>query len=312
MNRNMVREKGKILLAFILGFMIAGVGVSASILLPSKEVLYDNSQSGGSSNNVQGAIEELYERTESGSNSCDCTGESSYFIAGYTYNQDSNSANYCVTGQEATCVETNCYKNKAKNSCKAGDIIQYKVNNTDIITFNVMYDNGNTLTMQSRENTLDDVVWISYADYVEAGGSNFGSNGNNNKGPITALKKLEDATRSWINVDNQDYTMGQTVFKKNFYTGCSDYNICAQNTYILGSRVAKSRMITVQEAVDLGCSSNSSSCPKWITPTSTYWTMNASSNNSQYAWYVGTYGHVYINHPISLSLGIRAVVVVSK
>lgn len=312
MNKNIIKTNSKIVLAFILGALVAGVSVSASILLPSEEVLYDNTQSGGSSNNVQGAIEELYRKTESGSDSCDCTGKSSYFISGYTYNQDSSSANYCITGKEPTCVETTCYKNKVKNSCKAGDIIQYKVNNTDMIAFNVMYDNGNTITMQSQQNTLEDVAWISSSDYAEAGGSNFGSNGNNSKGPITALKRLEATTGGWTYVNNQNYTMGQTVFKTNFYTGCSDYNICNENTYTLESRTAKSRMITVQEAVDLGCSSNSNSCPKWMTPTSTYWTMNASNVAPQYAWYVGTYGHVYINHPIALSLGIRAVVVVSK
>lgn len=64
--------------------------------------------------------------------------------------------------------------------------------------------------------------------------------------------------------------MGTTVFKDNAYTSC-DYSVknCTENSYTLPSRMAKARMITVQEALALGCDNSStnsfkSSCPIWM------------------------------------------------
>ena len=39
---------------------------------------------------------------------------------------------------------------------------------------------------------------------------------------------------------------------------------CSSNTYTMSSRTAKARMITMQEARNAGCSSDSMSCPKWM------------------------------------------------
>lgn len=49
------------LIAFIIGgLLISGVAVYAAITFPSNEVFYSNTESGLESNNVQGAIDELY------------------------------------------------------------------------------------------------------------------------------------------------------------------------------------------------------------------------------------------------------------
>ncbi len=70
------------------------------------------------------------------------------------YNYSEIGSNQCITGEEETCKRTICYKNKTINSCPAGTIIKYKVNSTDIIGFNVLFDEGNTMTIQRRKYNL--------------------------------------------------------------------------------------------------------------------------------------------------------------
>ena len=240
------------------------------------------------------------------------------FIGVYKYSTATSTK--CITGNESTCVKSTCYKTKTSGSCPVGTIIKYKVNDSDIVTFHVMYDTGSTMTMQSQKNILYGTRW--YQSDPTNGFSN-------TTGPIVALPALESATAGWTNVNNQTYTMGTTTFKTNAYTGCSTYSSCATNTYTLASRTAKARMITIQEAKYLGCTATNKSCPIWMNnylPQSTsyggtindttdrntgYWTMNAYPSNIYYAWFVSSHGSVQ-NYDAYAPFGIRAVVVVSK
>ncbi len=164
----------------------------------------------------------------------------------WKYDQVTGSSTFCVTGEESTCVE---YTEKPK-TYEVGTIVKYKVNDTEEKYFHVVSDNGDTLTLQQRENIVYDIAWY-------AGGSN-------TKGPLTILPALESATSGWTNVLDQTYTMGTTIFKDNAFTECSSYNSCTTNTYTLGERTAKARMITVQEAHGLGCTGSPKSCPIWM------------------------------------------------
>lgn len=318
-----IKENSKIALAFILGFLISGIAVYASTVLSSGEVSYDNSKSHSSYDNVQGAIEELYRK----SGNCTvgaCSLVDSKFVIAYTYNQNQGSKNYCVTGDEETCVRTDCYT--SSKTCPAGTIIDYIVSGTNIRErFHVVSDKGNKIVMQSQKNIIKNVAWYTQSD--------------NTKGPLTILPVLEEATSSWTNVETQKYVMGETTFKNNAFTGCSDFDSCNTNVYTLASRTAKARMITVQEAADLGCTTQDSSCPIWMynylyqstlyggtvadssqsSSTSDYnhgyWTMNAYSLDSTHVWYIAKLGHIYANYSTGSVLtlyGARAVVEVSK
>jgi len=245
----------------------------------------------------------------------------------------------CITGEEPTCVKTTCYESTAEGSCPAGTIIKYKVNDTDIVTFHVMYDNGTTLTMQSQKNTISYVQWISETDYAteNTDGTSCSYVACNDEGPMTVLVALERATKSWTNVNDQTYAMGTTIFAgDNAYTSCSSYNSCTTNTYTLDSRTAKARMITVQEAANLGCTRTNKSCPVWMynylyistsyggtvsdstTDPATgsnnygYWTMNVNSSNAWSDWGVSNRGRVDYEGASNTYYGARAVVVVSK
>lgn len=253
-------------------------------------------------------------------------------IGAYTYNEEEGATNYCVTGEEASCKPTNCYRNKESGSCPAGTIIKYKVNDTDVIPFHVMFDDGEKITMQSQRNIVDDgTPWISKEDYLNAGGIESDwhwAYGNGNKGPITALNVLENATKNWKNVNNQTYTVGTTVFKENAYTKCNSTFNCSENFYTLPERTAKVRMITIQELKALGCN-NGSTCPIWIfnylssnqavnmDKQDKYMTMsisNLKTNNREYGhhYYVG--GNKLVNNGgrAADSEGIRAVVEINK
>ena len=330
-----VNKNYKVVIGIIIGITISiGIGVSA---LATKDITYDNSKSGLTSTNLQGAIDELNTKAttkiEEAKKECPegykCI--KTNFMDAYTYNQTSGASNYCITGEESTCVETSCYKNKTSGSCPSGTIIKYAVNSNTTKYFHVLHDDGATMTLQQRENTV----------YTE---ERWNSNHENTEGPTTLLSLLNNATSGWTNVNDQTYTMGITNFNNtNFYTGCSSYNSCTQNIYTLGKRTGKARMITVQEAAAVGCTRSAQSCPIWMynylsdstryggtvddeatssgVYNSSYSTMSASPNSYQYnnyyidqIWvikYLGYLDEHLISYPAEYNQ-IRAVVVVNK
>jgi len=310
-----------LIIGLTIGMLISGIGVYATTILSSSEVSYDNSKSNSLSNNVQGSIEELYKKS-SNCTTGSCSLTQSNFYVGYTYNQTSGASNYCVTGDEATCTRTDCYTSSNK-TCPAGTIIDYIVSGTNTrVRFHVIKDKGKTMTMQSQKNTIYNLAWDS--------------SGVNTKGPTTILPQLEKATSSWTNVEDQTYTMGETVFKDNAFTGCSSYNSCTENKYTLGSKTVKARMITVQEANTFGCTTSNSSCPIWMYNYTYgamsyggtvddniertmhnygYWTMSSYQLDTIHAWYIAKNGHIYANYSTGTNLllyGARAVIEVSK
>ena len=102
-----------------------------------------------------------------------------------------------------------------------GTIIKYAVNNQKTKYFHVLHDDGETITMQQRENTIYNTIWNSDND--------------NKRGPLIALEKLEEATNYWDNVINQDYNMGTTKFgtADNGFSGCKEHNVCNYNHYTI-------------------------------------------------------------------------------
>jgi len=206
----------------------------------------------------------------------------------YRYSEED--ATKCIYGTETTCVELT----ERPNTYEAGTIVKYKVNDQEEKYFHVISDNGTTLTMQQQEYIASEVAWYS-------------TENNNTYGPVTALERLEQETINWTNVKDQTYTSGVTTFKTNAFTGCSyDENgivSCTANTYTLPQRTAKARMITVQEATELGCKVGvSGSCPRWMYQTlddlvwcpscrANYWMMSAASSDNTKAfvlWHNGS------------------------
>lgn len=248
----------------------------------------------------------------------------------YNYD-DKNEATKCITGEEATCQVSDCITNTDKDSCNTGTIVKYKVNDTEEKFFYVLHDDGNKLTLQQRENTTHNTLWCSKEDYIEQQGveTDYGETGNNNKGPITALQLLEDSTNGWVNVNEQQYTLGTTNFNDtNEFTGCDSYSSCSKNTYTMERKNARARMITIQELSALGCTTTENSCPIWVSnylKQSTvyggtidddvslgYLTSSAFSSDLNSSWYVKASGNVYYDSIKNSDKAVRAVVEVSK
>jgi len=226
----------------------------------------------------------------------------------WKYDQTSGSSTFCVTGEESTCLPIN------PKTFEPGTIIKYKVNPTTEKYFHVVSDGSDTIILQQRENTLNSISWNSNSD--------------NAKGPLVVLPALENATSNWTNVLDQTYTLGTTVFKNNAYTGCSTYNSCSTNTYTLGQRTGKARMLTIQEASSFGCTYSNQTCPVWMhnyLKDSTnsggtvnqgndygYWTLSVLSSNNAYVFGVNYGGNVTSNYNTNATRGARAVIKVNK
>ena len=284
----------KIMVAFILGGILTSTVTYAATTLASSNVSYNNTSSKLSSATVQGAIDEIY-NTATGGN---IVYNNKNIVGAYMYD-----ATTCKTGNEVTCRKTDCPNDTSNNSCSSGTIIKYKVNDNTTKTFHVLHDDISTLTLQQNEKTVSTAWYSESAD--------------NTKGPLTALSALEDATSGWNNVNTIEYTMGTIKFNiGNTYTGC-DYDefgcSCMTNTYTLGSRSTKARMITAQEANATGCTYTDNSCSNWMGTGTDYWTMNAYSLYSDRVLYVNTpRDHMDSHITTNNYIGARAVVVISK
>ena len=243
-------------------------------------------------------------------------------IAVYDYEQNTDSTTFCVTGEESTCQEI------STKNYEPGTIIKYKVNDSTTKYFHVLHDDGQSLTIIDRESTYPRTDWYR----------NDSGNSDNTQGPLVALSSLENVTSTWTNVNDQTYTMGTTVFKDNAFTGCEE-NGCTSNTYTLEARTAKARMITMQEAIALGCTASSQSCPVFlynysynctnyggtVNDTSKIgadynygsFTMNAKSDSNSSAWYISnsgklSYTSTYTYNYNNIGYDLRAVVVINK
>ena len=222
----------------------------------------------------------------------------------YVYNPNSNDSTYCVTGEEETCITSTCNTGRNENNCASGTIVKYMVKPGDERYFYVVSDSGKLLTLQQRENTLENIPWDD--------------NDLNTSGPATIIEELDTATADWENVKDQTFTLGTTVFKNNYYTGCASYSNCNSNTYTMPEVTMKSRMISVQELAHLGCTTTASSCPLWLYNSTSlttigYHTLSASTSSNKSIWYVNNNGALSIgNSSMSSDYGTKAVVVISK
>ena len=228
----------------------------------------------------------------------------------------------CLGGMEANCVDT-LVNVTSKTTYPVGTIIKYEVADGVEKYFNVLHDNGKTLTLQQRENMVYGVTFYSEC-----------TSGSELKGPLTALSSLDNATSSWTNVNNISYSIGDSSSSLGFSL-CTSYNDCSGTTYKLTRNNVKARMITVQESTALGCTENSGneSCPKFMNnylsrstssqasynDTTTfdgnsnngYWTMNAADSTTG-VWRFVTGGAIEANSQCGSNTGARAVVEINK
>ena len=169
--------------------------------------------------------------------------------------------------------------------CPSGTKINVQVNDSTNYDFYVIKDTGTKLTLIMDRNLGNKVAWASKADYNDD--ANYGSSGNNNKGPITALKYLNSQTSDWDNIDaitsykydnNLNGTTNTYGYQKLEITNgvekltSQDGNIV---TKIEG--IAKARLITYEEVTALK-TANSNTTPTWL------YDNLSSSNTTESPW----------------------------
>ena len=85
-------------------------------------------------------------------------------------------------------------------------------NESNNITFFVLSESGDSVTLISGSNLGEVVAWLSYKDYLAAGGpdlsneytcQNFGICMDNTYGPITAMKYLQEITSNWTKLTTE-------------------------------------------------------------------------------------------------------------
>lgn len=256
----------KIVIVFILGIVLTGTGVYAVTTIAGNSIIYSNTKSGLKSTDVQGAIDELYEKVKKNcpdgyicAEPRELTHKNSNIVVAYTYSE--TGSNKCVTGEEATCQKTSCINYSNPDICPAGTIIKYNVGIQDPLFFHVMFDNGSELTMQSRDDIISNIEWTNYI----------------NGGPSIIMQNIGNITEDWENVNIQIAALGDYSYShKGKYTNC-DYKFkCNNNMYnIWNPAKQNARIITVQEAVALGCGANYNSCPSWVVSSNPIWTINS-------------------------------------
>ena len=104
--KKIVKKNYKILIGIIIGIIISTTIVySAENILSGSDVTYSNGSS--SADNVQKAIDELYEKSKK-QQVPDITKLPNIVSALY-YSED-ESKDYCITGDEDTCKVITCYQ----------------------------------------------------------------------------------------------------------------------------------------------------------------------------------------------------------
>ena len=98
------------------------------------------------------------------------------------------------TDLSAECTEDDTYQNINSRTRKPTGI------KTGCMKFYIFDDTGDNYTMILDHNTSGNVAWITHDDYIAAGGTQADwDNGiRNNKGPVTANRRLKEDTQGWI------------------------------------------------------------------------------------------------------------------
>ena len=177
-------------------------------------------------------------------------------VTGYTL----GISGYTVTKNESTITTTKGEPVPTTYTAyTTGQLLQYDpVNNTSCTTGDTCYKwrvitvgdttSNTTITLQMDHNLVNTSAWVTQADYDD--NTNYGTFGNTNKGPITALKALEAATSSWSDSLKLNYTYNTSTAEYNYGILSCTNGACN----IAGNSITsnlKSRIITGEEIAAL-------------------------------------------------------------
>ena len=212
------------------------------------------------------------------------------------------------------------YYNPVTNTkCTSAEAVSVSGTKTGCMKWYVFNDDGKskTVNLLLDHNTTAKVAWVTKEDYIAAGGTEaeWGSNGNNSKGPITALKQLKNDTLSWNKSINPRLIEASEIAKITGYPNWNNkhgkwyyFHDNTQTQYKGAAGTNKYAWLfdNTRVCITYGCNVADSS-------TDGYWTSTVNSEKSNRAWYVYQFGNLFsLNFVNSAAYGVRPVITVNR
>ena len=284
----------KYLIGFILGMLSAGVAsVIAATYFPSNDVTYDNGTSGLSSTNVQGAIDELYGV---------CTAKTG--------------GDWVLDNTDIVTTGDGLYEDEYED----GKYTYKGANPNNYVTFNnekagwriISINSDGTIKIMRDEdiNTSDNLAWDT-------------SRSNNWNRPATLNTYL-----------NEDYynsltsTAQSQIVEATYYAGAVTYNNNDMQDQINDEKGTTSKvkvaLPTVSEYIRAGSNtscktfstyqSNYSTCRNsdWMFNSKYWWTLSPLSSDSDYVFFVYSYGLVSNGYATLATYAVRPAITLSS
>ena len=209
------------------------------------------------------------------------------------------------------------YNPETNTKCTSAEAVSTTGTKTGCMRWYAFNDEGNdTVNLLLDHNTTATVAWASKEDYIAAGGTEteYGSHGNNSKGPITLLKQLKSDTSSWNKSINARLIEASEIVTITGYQKSSWYieiyyfhtNSYTEYTGAAGTNKYAWLFDNTDSCTTYGCNVADSS-------NYGYWTGTAHSGDSEVAWAVSDDGALSFNDvKVASGQGVRPVVTISK
>ena len=185
-------------------------------------------------------------------------------------------------------------------TCELGDndektFFVLETNGDDVsLIMNANVDsNGKAITSSNIPNDKGTVAWVTKEDYLAAGGTeaDWGNDGNNNLGPLTAEKILKSNTKGWTKLNLSQITL----------PSASQVAIASGKTFDGHSVIGLSQWL--YDYLD----ETTNPVPALVG----YWTDTHEIDVSINALHIMSYGYIVFNN-VKVSYGIRPVITISK
>ena len=207
-------------------------------------------------------------------------------------------------GQESsyTSEEVGLLASEATSKYDVGVTYTCELGDGEENTFYVLETSGDNVSLIAGMNLGASVAWVTKEDYLAAGGTeadfeaDYGTDGNNKLGPITANKILKERTSSWTKLDEDQITLpsGQQIATAGGDTKWTESN----DTWT-----------TLPTTLPTWLNSHT----KFTTGTYGYWTSSPHASYAYFAWRAGCSGDLDYRNVIDDSGdGVRPVITVSK
>ena len=176
-------------------------------------------------------------------------------------------------------------------------------------------ENDTTIKMILDHNTSNGTAWVSKADFIKAGGTEeeYGTNGNNSKGPITVTNKLKDDTKEWqqetaprlITANEVAAITNKAGFDSKTSTG--GYWFKGNTNKIDAGTGAYAWLYSyLKFCEEFGCNKQDQSASV------VYWTSDRHAGSSSRTWSVNFMGLLYYDYVSYAWGGVRPVITISK